>query len=74
MCNPLFFGSTLEAWGVSSSRSEDRPDPMSLNTASPQESITAGGEVAFVMRMLEDSVTLRDRVRWVDLIMIYYSE
>ena len=64
MCNPPFFGTSLEAWG-GHSRTETRPEPNSVNTASPQESIVPGGEVNFVKRMIDDSLLLQDRVRWV---------
>ena len=64
MCNPPFFGSNMEAWGMLTSRHDDRPEPMSVSTASPQESVVAGGEVQFVGQMIADSLVLRDRVRY----------
>ena len=63
MCNPPFFGSNFEAWGMLTSRTTDRPDPSSVSTASPVESIVAGGEVEFVKRMINDSVALKGRIR-----------
>lgn len=63
MCNPPFFGSNLEAWGMLTSRSESRPEPLSANTASPQESVVPGGEVQFVKQMISDSLVLKNRIR-----------
>ncbi|XP_077996061.1 RNA N(6)-adenosine-methyltransferase mettl16-like [Glandiceps talaboti] len=63
MCNPPFYGSPLEAQGLLS-RSEDRPDPKSINTAADTECIAEGGEVTFVKKIIADSLKYRDRVRW----------
>ena len=63
MCNPPFFASNLEAWGMMSTRNEDRPEPMSCNSASDAECITEGGEVDFVAGIIRDSLELRERVR-----------
>ena len=60
---PHFFGSNLEAWGMLTSRSEERPEPKSVSTAAPQESIVVGGEVAFVKQIILDSLELRGRIR-----------
>lgn len=45
------------------SRKEDRPEPMSVSTASPKESVVPGGEVNFVKRLIADSLMLKDKVR-----------
>ncbi|KAI0223053.1 RNA N6-adenosine-methyltransferase mettl16 [Lamellibrachia satsuma] len=63
MCNPPFFGSNLEAWGMLTSRSDDRPEPKSVSTASPQESIVTGGEVEFVKQIILDSLELKNKIR-----------
>ncbi|XP_070572301.1 RNA N(6)-adenosine-methyltransferase mettl16-like [Ptychodera flava] len=63
MCNPPFYGSPLEAQGLVS-RTSDRPDPKSVSTAADSESITEGGEVAFVMKIIADSLKYKERVRW----------
>lgn len=63
MCNPPFFGSNLEAWGVETRRNVDCPEPTSVSTASPTESIYPGGEVQFAQRMISDSLELKHRVR-----------
>ena len=64
MCNPPFFGSNFEAWGLSShNRGDDRPEPKSVSTASPAESVFPGGEVEFVRHMISDSHELKQKVR-----------
>ncbi len=65
MCNPPFFGSNLEAWGMTQSRTEDRPEPRSVSTASPTESIVAGGEVLFIKDMIDESMELKDKIRYI---------
>ena len=63
MCNPPFYGSNFEAWGMLTSRSDHRPEPCSVSTASPVESIVLGGEVQFVKQMINDSILLKERIR-----------
>ena len=63
MCNPPFYSDHLEAQGITTSRSDDRPEPMSVSTASEVESISWGGEVKFVSRMIEESLVLKNRIR-----------
>ena len=63
MCNPPFYSDHLEAQGITTSRSDDRPEPMSMSTASEVESISWGGEVKFVSRMIEESLVLKNRIR-----------
>ena len=63
MCNPPFYGSNLEAWGVLTTRSDDRPEPSSINTASPVECIAPGGEVQFVRQIIDSSLELKTAVR-----------
>ncbi|KAK3589134.1 hypothetical protein CHS0354_017101 [Potamilus streckersoni] len=63
MCNPPFFSDHLEAQGISSSRSDDRPEPRSLSTASEGESIAWGGEISFVIKMIEESFQLNTKIR-----------
>ena len=64
MSNPPFYGSNMEAWGMlNAPRKEERPEPNSVSTASPAESITPGGEVMFVKRLIADSLLLKERVR-----------
>ncbi|XP_064618931.1 RNA N6-adenosine-methyltransferase mettl16-like isoform X2 [Lineus longissimus] len=63
MCNPPFFESNIEAYGLTSSRKPDRAEPKSVSTASEHESIVEGGEVAYVQQMITDSLQLRNRIR-----------
>ena len=63
MCNPPFYSDHLEAQGVTSSRSVDRPEPKSLSTASEEECVAWGGEVRFVTQMIEESLQLQTRIR-----------
>ncbi|CAL3971403.1 unnamed protein product [Diplocarpon coronariae] len=61
MCNPPFYASTDEL--LSSAASKQRP-PLTACTGSESEMVTAGGEVAFVSRMIDESLVLKDRVQW----------
>ena len=67
MCNPPFFSDHLEAQGIAATRSDDRPDPKSMSTASEKESIAWGGEVRFVCQMIEESLVLKDKIRYLVL-------
>jgi len=62
MCNPPFFADHMEAQAVGTSRSMDRPEAMSVSTASPEECIAHGGEVGFVRQMIQESLLLKERV------------
>lgn len=64
MCNPPFFKSKEERLGGSSD--SQRPTPSTVNSGSESETITQGGEVQFVKRMIEDSLVLQNRVRLVE--------
>ncbi|KAI9777181.1 MAG: hypothetical protein M1839_009024 [Geoglossum umbratile] len=61
MCNPPFYESTEEM--LSCAKEKKRP-PFSACTGASVEMVTAGGEVAFVGRMIKESLTLRERVGW----------
>ncbi|XP_052075615.1 RNA N6-adenosine-methyltransferase mettl16-like [Mytilus californianus] len=63
MCNPPFFMDNLEAQGITNTRSDDRPEPHSVCTASPTESVAFGGEVEFVKKMIHESLELKTKVR-----------
>lgn len=54
MCNPPFFESIEEA----------NSNPATACGGSPEEMVYPGGEVAFIMRMMEDSVRLGGRIHW----------
>jgi len=61
MCNPPFYSSKAEM--LASAASKQRP-PFTACTGSETEMVTSGGEVAFVSRIIEESITLCDRVQW----------
>ncbi|XP_042000229.1 U6 small nuclear RNA (adenine-(43)-N(6))-methyltransferase-like [Salvia splendens] len=54
MCNPPFF-ETMEEAGL---------NPKTSCGGTPAEMVCSGGEHAFIKRIIEDSVTLKDRFRW----------
>ena len=62
MCNPPFFKDAAERHG-GSSRSQLRPVAATFCPGSARETVVEGGEVAFVGRILEDSLQLKTRVR-----------
>ncbi|KAL2002202.1 hypothetical protein VTN02DRAFT_425 [Thermoascus thermophilus] len=61
MCNPPFYESQEEM--VASAEAKARP-PFSACTGAEVEMVTSGGEIAFVSRMIEESLQLRNRVQW----------
>ncbi|XP_078335902.1 RNA N(6)-adenosine-methyltransferase mettl16-like [Crassostrea virginica] len=63
MCNPPFFADHMEAQAITSTRSEDRAEPSSINTASVGESITEGGETEFIRKIIVESVQLQGRIK-----------
>lgn len=62
MCNPPFFSDREEAAGLNC-RSEKRPLPKSVCTATDDEAITEGGEVAFVKKIIKESIELKHTIR-----------
>jgi len=48
---------------VASAASKQRP-PFTACTGSETEMVTSGGEVAFVSKMIDESLALQDRVQW----------
>lgn len=63
MCNPPFFADHMDAQAIMSSRTDDRPEPSSINTASVGESITEGGEAEFIKKIIVESVDLQGRIK-----------
>lgn len=63
MCNPPFFADHMEAQAITSSRTDDRAEPTSINTASVGESITEGGEVEFIHKIIVESIKLQGRIK-----------
>ncbi|KAG1674416.1 hypothetical protein FOA52_012943 [Chlamydomonas sp. UWO 241] len=54
MCNPPFFASMAEAG----------TNPATACGGTPMEMVCPGGELAFIMRMVDDSVRLGARIHW----------
>ncbi|RWS17521.1 methyltransferase-like protein 2 [Dinothrombium tinctorium] len=68
MCNPPFFDTKFDDHQYSDEESDEREynsslAPSSSNTSSEMESVTEGGEIAFVKKLIEESLILRDRVK-----------
>lgn len=61
MCNPPFYSSSSEL--LASAAAKSRP-PHSACTGAEIEMVTLGGEVAFVSRMIDESIGLKERVLW----------
>ena len=69
MCNPPFYQDIVEREGDGSYRTGACPSPLnsSASRMADHETITEGGEVQFVSRILMDSLKLRTRIRCVDV-------
>lgn len=61
MTNPPFYASEPEM--LKSAANKSRP-PHSACTGAPVEMVCNGGEIAFVTRILEESLLLKQRVQW----------
>lgn len=61
MCNPPFYSSTQDL--LSGAAAKARP-PHSACTGADVEMVTPGGEVAFVTRMIQESIKLDYRCQW----------
>jgi 23S rRNA (adenine1618-N6)-methyltransferase len=61
MTNPPFYESEQEM--AKSAEKKSRP-PNSACTGAPVEMVCEGGEVAFVRRIISESLVLRERVQW----------
>lgn len=74
MCNPPFFKNCKERLGgvVSASRGGHRPHARTISGASAGESVTEGGEVEFVSRIIRDSSSLGTKVRSVCMCVCIY--
>lgn len=62
MCNPPFYSSREE---VEKSANDKEFEPNAVCTGASVEMITAGGENAFVCRIVEESLGYRERCRYV---------
>ncbi|KAF2135203.1 uncharacterized protein K452DRAFT_293397 [Aplosporella prunicola CBS 121167] len=63
ICNPPFFASVKE-WKASISGEGKEKPPNSVCTGEEMEMVTDGGDIGFVLRILEESLILKDRVQW----------
>lgn len=63
MCNPPFFKDKEEKSGLTTSRSGHRPIPQTQNTGNESETITEGGELKFVERIICDSLKLKKQIK-----------
>ncbi|EGO58579.1 hypothetical protein NEUTE1DRAFT_144835 [Neurospora tetrasperma FGSC 2508] len=61
MCNPPFYSSPSDL--LSSAAKKSRP-PLTACTGAPVEMVCAGGEVAHIFRMIDESLVLREKVTW----------
>ncbi|KAK3947897.1 DUF890 domain-protein [Pseudoneurospora amorphoporcata] len=61
MCNPPFYSSPSDL--VSSAAKKARP-PFTACTGAPVEMVCDGGEVQHVFRIIDESLVLREKVRW----------
>lgn len=61
MCNPPFYESKADM--LTSAAAKQRP-PFTACTGSENEMVTEGGEIAFVSRMVDESLILKDRAQW----------
>ncbi|KAF8705838.1 hypothetical protein RHS03_04877, partial [Rhizoctonia solani] len=61
MCNPPFYSDIEE---VNRSAESKEYDPHAVCTGALVEMITPGGEVAFVQRMIDESMGLRETCKW----------
>ncbi|KAL8797309.1 MAG: hypothetical protein Q9195_000463 [Heterodermia aff. obscurata] len=61
ICNPPFYSSASEL--LASAAAKSRP-PHSACTGAEIEMVVPGGEVAFVSRMIDESVLLKKQVQW----------
>ncbi|WRT63970.1 uncharacterized protein IL334_000897 [Kwoniella shivajii] len=70
ICNPPFFGSEEE---IKQGQEGKEHSAHSAPTASMNELITPGGEVAFVGKMIKESMKIGDRCRWYTSLIGKYS-
>ena len=61
MCNPPFYKSKAD---MLTSAAVKQRAPFTACTGSETEMVTPGGEVAFVARMIDESLVRRDSVQW----------
>lgn len=64
MCNPPFYRDEQDIYDSQSSKTDL---PAAACLGSENEMVTEGGEVQFVMRMIEESMDLKDAIRYVNV-------
>lgn len=62
MCNPPFYEDKEDLMGESS-RTGHRPGPATQNTGNEAETITRGGEVEFVKKIVKESMSIGTRIK-----------
>ncbi|ORY85965.1 hypothetical protein BCR35DRAFT_277643 [Leucosporidium creatinivorum] len=70
MCNPPFYSTAEE---IADSLAAKELEPYAVCTGGANEMVTDGGEVAFVGRMVEESLTCGERIRWFSSLLGKYS-
>ncbi|KAG0050673.1 hypothetical protein BGZ83_004539 [Gryganskiella cystojenkinii] len=61
MCNPPFYEDEQD---IQESADAKADQPSAICQATSNEMITAGGEVQFVIRMVEESLVLKSKIQW----------
>jgi len=64
MCNPPFYRDEQDIYDSQSSKTDL---PAAACLGSENEMVTDGGEVQFVMQMIQESMDLKDAVRYVNV-------
>jgi 23S rRNA (adenine1618-N6)-methyltransferase len=62
MCNPPFYSNDEEK--IQNNETSKRNAPHSVNTAQPHEAIVEGGEVGFVKQFINESLILKERIKY----------
>ncbi|KAF2101529.1 hypothetical protein NA57DRAFT_33934 [Rhizodiscina lignyota] len=63
ICNPPFYSSVEEMQAAFTGEGKSKP-PSAVCTGSENEMVTEGGDVGFVLRMVEESKQLKEKVQW----------
>jgi methyltransferase len=63
MCNPPFYSDENDFRGEWS-RTGHRPVPHTRNTGNEVDTVTEGGEIEFIKRIVEDSLRLKTKIKW----------
>jgi 23S rRNA A1618 N6-methylase RlmF len=65
MCNPPFYSNDEEK--IQNKQTSKRNAPHSVNTAQQHEAIVEGGEVGFVKQFINESLILKERIKYLFL-------